>query len=202
MSLKVRQALRNSESFTLTGDLGLAFSVSQNAAGATVLNIPNVIDHNPYVAGQIYSDAGTWKASTGEIHLLSGDDSTFTSTIGNWLTYAADATVAIEVETGALRIDRSGTSSGITYVPVTTVIGKDYLVSIDHLEEVDLTFGAGNAADDLVVDLGSDSATTVGTYTFTFQATATTTYIKILIPNTETTGLVDNVTCKETYIPA
>lgn len=201
MSLKIRKALRNSESFVLEGLSGLAFSVTQNAAGATVLSIPNIIEHNPYVVGQIYSDSGTWKVSTGEIHLLSGDDSTFTTTVGNWLTYAADATVDIDVETGALRIDRSGTTDGMAYVPITAVIGKDYLVSIDVEEDTALTLGVGTTDDDLTVLPGQLEITEAGIHTFNFGATATTMYIKVIIPNTETTTLIDNVTCKEVYLP-
>jgi len=130
-------------------------------------------------------------------NLLVGDDSTFDATVGNWT--GLDAASGLSVVGNRLRVTNNDATTASAYISKTTVVGKVYEVSLEFFAGTitSATIGVGTTA-------GGTDNVQIPTFsnpnkTFSFVATATTTYLTL----TNTTAVSgeyaewDNITINE-----
>lgn len=90
-------------------------------------------------------------------------------------------------------------NQGIVYQAITTVVGKNYVLTVDHLDTDYVAFSVGTTA--LGNQNFSNGHSSIATFSKTFTAKATTTYISILGPySSAATASVDNVSVSEVTI--
>lgn len=136
------------------------------------------------------TEAGAWLASTTAetvgvdetTQLLSGDDVSFTSSIGNWVS-ATTYTATAAAVSGEMQITPT-VNYGKRYIPITTIVGQVYKVTATHR----LISGSGGSifhvstathggTTNLLASATINGTSTAVTATIEFRATGTTTYI-------------------------
>ena len=100
---------------------------------------------------------------------------------------------------GTMQVSGNGASYGSVYTPITTVVGRSYVMSVNVLSV--------NRADTLYLGAGSTTAfsgnrlaAASGVATYTFTATSTTTYIKVETVYSNSLAVVDNVSVVEAVL--
>ncbi len=125
--------------------------------------------------------------------LVTGDSSTFTSTIGGWLSNGS-GDITFSASAGVMQIVRgSGGTAGNPYLSISTVVGKCYVLTFT-VSGTSAAYRVGTS-----LSLGNvvpPTTAAVGTISVSFIATALTTYIELWCAAVSTTSNVDNVTVK------
>jgi roadblock/LC7 domain-containing protein len=140
------------------------------------------------------SDTDDTDVSATNTEFLTGNDSSFTSGLGNWQGFNA----TLSIVNNALRVaDNGGYSTA--YQTITTVVGKQYVFSAivsNNGNFATISAGSIAPAGNAWGSYGSTRTQSNGTFTFTFTATATTTYL-ILGSEGSTSTDYDSLSLKE-----
>ena len=122
---------------------------------------------------------------------------TFNSDTSGWTAQAGDT---ISVDTQRLKVeDTNSAGAGVAYQTISTVIGKTYVVkySSELGTATQTRVYAGTTATNANLGLATDSVDNPSG-TFTFVATATTTYISLVTQTTGAHSFFDNISVYET----
>jgi len=128
-------------------------------------------------------------------NLLTGDDSTFTSTVGNWRPHS-DATLSVDTNRLKIQVDAVLTQ-GVGYITFPTVVGKTYTISLDYTKgtNTNLQLWVGTVPGS-ITNYNSGNITASGALTATFTASVTTTYLSLNVIEANTYAFFDNVSVR------
>jgi len=199
-------------------------SVGTQAIGSTPSTAINFIGKGSgagnYFEGQIlsakFTDAGTvvanyvfdsgsdlYQLPPGEslgAHLVTGDNSTFTDSLGDWINGDA-AKGILSLDSGTLKLENIGAGVARATLAIPTVIGKSYIFNADvsALTASSVGIQISNSSSGSPSIGGSGLSGSVGDISLIVTATATTTYLVLYI-NTTTLGHTvnfDNVSTRQ-----
>jgi len=146
-------------------------------------NVPGTVllccqdPNNPLTeaTGKTITGYGDFDARDVGVELVA--NGTFDTDTSGWVAWANSI---ISVESGKMRIDSTATYAYV-YTTISTKIGENYAISLDYDKQTSgrLYFRVGNSIDSQ--GLGVVTPSISGTYTLNIRATATTTYITLVI---------------------
>lgn len=158
---------------------------------------------NAYTSGWMVGDIkGAWLADTAVETITAASElvtnGTFATDTSGWSAWTSSA--VLSVDTARLKVTNGAAVNGYATQAITTVAGKTYSVSAGFdrgSSTLTANLWVGNTAGASALGNQQISATQTGTLAFNFTATATTTYVTVLIDSVNAAfGYFDNISCK------
>jgi hypothetical protein len=184
------QGLGDGNVYAWGGSTGGIRRISENISSPTN-GMVNYITTS-YNTGWMHGDIkGTWLSDTSTTSVTGSElviNGTFATDVGSW-TAANSATVTLS--SNRIRVTAGAPTNGLAYQQITTVVGQWYVISYDAFPQTaNTTFGQLYIRDGSITGtiLISSNNSTQTTYTHTFQATSTATFIVLYGSSTNTNG--------------